>query len=324
MPEFSVIVPVYNRPNEVEELLKSLEMQSYNDFEVIIIEDGSNLTCQSICENFKDKLNIRYLYKENTGQGFSRNVGASMVNSPWLIFFDSDVIVPTDYFLNVYNKLKDQTLDAFGGPDKAHSDFTDIQIALNYAMTSFLSTGGIRSQKKNVGGSYQLRSFNMGIKKVIFDQIGGFKKRDMGEDMEINNRLDLLSIHKDIIQEAYVYHKRRGNFFDFFKQIRSFGQTRIQLKRNYNISVKIVHLFPVIFMLGLFSGICLIFVSFKYSMIFLSFYLMYFLLLALDSTIRERNIKIGVLSAIAVFVQHVAYGYGFWEELFYGMKTKRQ
>jgi glycosyltransferase involved in cell wall biosynthesis len=314
--KFSIIIPIFNRPDELQELLESFEKQTYTDFEVIIVEDGSMLKCEDISNNFSKVLNIKYFYKNNEGQGFARNFGAKHAIGTYLVFFDSDVIVPKDYFKTLDEITRTKEIESFGGRDLASPDFTDFQKAISYSMTGFLTTGGIRNKGANLGGNFQLRSFNMGLKKTIFESIGGFKKTNMGEDMELNNRLENQNYKKEFIETLGVFHKRRGTFKSFFKQVYSFGQTRVQLKREFNIPIKVVHLFPVIFFLFIISiPISFLFYHsiFRFSLFILTLYLALIFIL---SSLQNKSIKVGILSIPAAFIQLFSYGMGFIMEIF--------
>ena len=313
MRKYSIIIPVYNRPDEVDELLESLANQSYTNFEVIIIEDGSTLKCLSVVEKYTGNLSVKYFDRPNVGQGFARNFGFSVAEGDYFIVFDSDVVVPKDYLQILNQSLGNQWLDAFGGPDAASPDFSDLQKAISYSMTSFFTTGGIRGKEKGIG-KFQPRSFNMGISPKTFQKTGGFAKRDMGEDVEFSLRMEKLNLKVGLIAEAYVYHKRRGDFKDFFKQIFSFGRTRILLSQYDPKILKAVHFFPMIFTLACLSIPFWFFISkpiFMLSIIFLSIYI---LLNFMDSYLKNKSAKVGLLSIIAVFVQLFAYGLGFISE----------
>ena len=313
MLKLSIIIPVYNRPEEVDELLQSFVGQTYTNFEVIIIEDGSTVKCQDIVTKHSDRLNIKYFDRENVGQGFARNFGFSVAEGDYFIVFDSDVVVPKDYLQIVNQSLDNQWLDAFGGPDAASPDFSDLQKAISYSMTSFFTTGGIRGKEKGIG-KFQPRSFNMGISPETFQKTGGFAKRDMGEDVEFSLRMEKQNLKVGLIAEAYVYHKRRGDFKDFFKQIFSFGRTRILLSQYDPKILKAVHFFPMIFTLGCLSIPVWYFISKPIYFISICLLLIYILLNFVDSAMKNNSIKVGFLSIIAVFVQLFAYGFGFISE----------
>lgn len=323
MTKFSVITPVYNRPDEIRELLESLVLQTYKDFEVLIIEDGSSEPCENVCKEFSEKLDLKYFSKPNTGQGFSRNFGSEKAQGEWLVFYDSDVIVPPNYLSTVAAYFQENHLDAYGGEDRASANFSPFQKAISYAMTSLLTTGGIRSKNTNAGGSYQLRGYNMGLRKALFEKIGGFLKTNMGEDMELSRRIEAEGLVKTLIPGAFVYHKRRGNFKDFAKQILSFGRTRVQLSRNFGIPTKLVHLLPVAFTLGLILTFVLVFIQKSLALTGLGIYGLYFLAIFIHSAVQHKNEWIGLLSVIASFVQHSCYGLGYLYELIFGQKLER-
>lgn len=311
---FSVIIPVYNRPDEIRELLKSLTGQTYTYFEVIVIEDGSNDKCEKIINSFDGKLDINYVYKENSGQGFSRNAGFEKAAGDYFVIFDSDCLIPPHYFETVNNHLQTNWLDAYGGPDKAHDSFTLLQKAISYSMTSPFTTGGIRGNKNNVG-KFHPRSFNMGISREVFDATKGFKITRMGEDIEFSIRIEEYGFKTGLISDAYVYHKRRTSLKDFFKQLHFFGRARINIGRFYPSEIKIVHWLPSIFLLMMFIYLTLPFWSPHYFMLATIFADIYFLLIAVHSTYKNRSILVGLLSIITSIVQLSAYGLGFITEL---------
>ncbi|MEQ9007111.1 MAG: glycosyltransferase, partial [Ekhidna sp.] len=266
MVKYSIIIPVYNRANEVEELLDSLSRQAFSDFEVLIIEDGSNMTCKAVVTKFSSKINVKYFFKENTGQGFSRNYGAKEANGQWLIFFDSDCVIPPEYLSNLDNLVADNPeTKAYCGPDGAGKDFSLLQRAISYSMTSFLTTGGIRGSKLKVDQEAHLRSYNLVIEKGVFDELGGFKKTNMGEDMELSYRFRNAGYRALISDQLLVYHKRRNTLSSFYRQIFSFGRTRIQLKVDYGIPIKLPHIFPSLFSVGFLSGVLMLAFDIKYS-----------------------------------------------------------
>ncbi len=313
MPKYSVIIPVYNRPEEVDELLESLTKQSYTDFEVLIVEDGSTRTCEKEVEKYQAQLSIRYFFKENTQQGFSRNYGFERANGDWLIVFDSDCIIPTHYFEAVDQHLTQNELDAYGGPDKADESFTLTQKAISYSMTSLFTTGGIRGNKRHVG-PYHPRSFNMGIKKEVFEKTGGYIISQKGEDIEFSIRIIRNGFKTGLIEGAFVYHKRRTNFRQFFKQLHFFGTARINVFRFFREELKLVHFFPAVFFLGLVTSLILLMVWPTLGKIGLGLYGAYGLIILLDALIKSKNVWVSFLAVIAAFVQLIAYGIGFLKE----------
>ncbi len=315
MPKFSIIVPVFNRPSEVDELLQSLTKQTFKDFEVLIVEDGSTLRCHQIVESYQSKLSIRYFFKDNSGQGFSRNYGFERAGGEWLVVFDSDCLIPPEYFKAVNDHLASHKLDAYGGPDRAAKDFTLVQKAISYSMTSFFTTGGIRGGKKHVG-AFHPRSFNMGIRKEVFEKTGGYILPKKGEDIEFSIRIIENGFETGLIPDAYVYHKRRTNFIQFFKQLHFFGTARINVFRFYQRELKLVHFFPSIFLLGLLTSSFLYFTYPSIGKTILFAYGIYSAILLLDAVIKTRNIFVAILAVVASFVQLVAYGLGLMKEGF--------
>ena len=326
MRTYSIIVPVYNRPDELDELLHSLTRQQYRDFEVIVVEDGSTRTAREIVEKYSRQLDIQYFYIENVGQGFARNYGFTKARGDYLIVFDSDTIVPLHYLTTVDQHLSLQFLDAYGGPDRADKNFTALQKAISYAMTSFFTTGGIRGKTKNAGGAFQPRSFNMGMSRRVFQETGGFARRDMGEDIELGIRLRARNYRMGLITEAYVYHKRRGTFRDFWKQVHSFGRTRFLLDELHPRLglIKPVHAFPALFVL-----FCVL-IPLWYFLLKPFFWLslaalgLFIGTVFLDSLIKNKSLTVALLSIAASFVQLFGYGTGFIREGFRRMVGQRK
>lgn len=313
MRNYSVVVPVYNRPDELDELLESLTRQTYPYFEIVIVEDGSTLKSDKVVEKYRDQLDIKYFEIENIGQGFARNFGFSKAKGDYFVVFDSDTIIPPHYFQEVNSSLNTSFLEAYGGPDKADIYFSDQQKAISYAMTSFFTTGGIRGKKKNAGGAFQPRSFNMGMSRRVFQETGGFAKRDMGEDIELGIRLQGKNYRMDLIPEAFVYHKRRGTFRDFWKQVHSFGRTRFILDRLHPGAglIKPVHAFPSLFVFFCLLIPVWLFLYEPFFWLSTAFLLTFVLLIFVDSFREHRNFKVAWLSILASFVQLFGYGTGF-------------
>lgn len=316
---YSIVIPVYNRPDEIYELLKSLTKQTYTDFEVLIIEDGSEKTSKEVVKKFSDALDIRYYLKENTGQGFSRNYGFERANGDYFVVFDSDCIIPEHYFKTVNQFLSQNSVDAWGGPDHALPSFTPLQKAINFSMTSILTTGGIRGSKKNLG-EFHPRSFNMGISREVFWKTGGYKITRMGEDLEFSMRIIKSGFKSILIEDAFVYHKRRTNLRQFFRQLHFFGRARINIRRFYPEEVKIVHLFPTFFLIGLILSVLFLFSDVYFLNRLYIVYILYASLLFIHALAKEKSVKISFLSVVAAFTQLTAYSLGFltelWRDLF--------
>lgn len=315
--KYSIIVPVFNRPDEIDELLESLTRQTFNDFEVIIVEDGSQKPCKEVCDKYTDKLNLKYFMKENSGPGQSRNYGAERSEGEYLLILDSDVVLPENYLYAIEEELHRDKADAFGGPDRAHNSFTDTQKAISYSMTSFFTTGGIRGGKKKMDKFYP-RSFNMGIRREVYNKLGGFSKMRFGEDIDFSIRIFKAGCKCRLFPGAWVYHKRRTDFRKFWRQVYNSGIARINLYKKYPESLKLVHLLPMVFTVGV--GICCILamtsVIIKAPLLTalgLLPLLLYSLLIFTDSSIQNKSIKIGILSIRAAFTQLTGYGCGFIE-----------
>ena len=315
-PVFSIIIPVYNRPQEIEELLGSLTKQDYQEFyEVVVVEDGSNIQCFEVIEKYRDKLSIRYYEKENSGPGASRNLGMLKAKGNYFIILDSDVILPKEYLSVVSNQLNIDYTDAFGGPDSAHQDFTSLQKAINYSMTSFITTGGIRGKKKGVG-KFQPRSFNMGMSRKAFEATKGFSDMKAGEDIDLTYRLWKAGFETQLIEEAFVYHKRRNTISSFFKQTYAFGKARPILNRKYPKSAKITYWFPSLFLIGFDCSIIAVFFGYHIPLIA---YAIYFFILFLDSLFKN-SLKVALLSLLTTFTQFLGYGLGFLESQLFSKK----
>ena len=247
--KYSIIVPVFNRPDEVDELLQSLVGQTLKDFEVVIVEDGSEKPCKDVCDKYAGKIDLKYFMKKNSGPGQSRNYGAERANGEYLIVLDSDVVLPEDYLKAVDDELNREPSDAFGGPDCAHDSFTETQKAISYSMTSFFTTGGIRGGKKKLDKFYP-RSFNMGIRRDVYMRLGGFSKMRFGEDIDFSIRIFKAGCKCRLFPEAWVWHKRRTDMRKFFRQVYNSGIARVNLYKKYPESLKLVHLLPMVFTVG--------------------------------------------------------------------------
>ncbi|MFY0603308.1 MAG: glycosyltransferase [Flavobacteriaceae bacterium] len=307
---FSIIIPVYNRPQEIEELLSSIQIQEYRDFfEVIIIEDGSDLKSDRIVEKYASAISISYYEKDNSGPGDSRNFGMRKAKGNYFIILDSDVILPSQYLQVVSNQLTKKYTHAFGGPDAAHKSFTSLQKAINYSMTSFFTTGGIRGKKKSIG-KFQPRSFNMGFSREAFEKTKGFSDMRAGEDIDFTFRLWESGFETQLISEAFVYHKRRNSIPSFFRQTVAFGTARPILNKKYPETARITYWFPSVFTLGFDLSILLLLFGYWELSIFFALYL---IAVFADATVENKSIKVGFLSVITSLTQFFGYGLGFLE-----------
>lgn len=341
---YSIIVPVYNRPDEVEELLESLTRQTLKDFEVIIVEDGSAIPCKGVCDKYADKLDIHYYTKTNSGPGQSRNYGAERASGVFLLILDSDVVLPDGYMAAVDAAATQSAAglpDAFGGPDAAHPSFSPTQKAISYSMTSFFTTGGIRGGKKKLDKFFP-RSFNMGIRRDVYMQLGGFSKMRFGEDIDFSYRIVEAGYRTQLFPDAWVWHKRRTDYRKFWRQVYNSGIARINLEKRHPGTMKLVHMLPMVFTVGVIGLLAISFVG-RMLMVYgpgpdplHRWYwlcaapwlplLLYSLLLFCDSTLQYRKtdgifgaMSIGVRSILAAFAQLMGYGcgflYAFWQRI---------
>lgn len=305
MPYFSIIVPVYNRPAEVEELVESLSLQTCKDFELILVEDGSTLPCSDVLEKYKESITIRYFFKENSGRSLTRNYGMERSEGEYLVFFDSDCVIPPDYFHTVKTTLDHHYTDCYGGPDRADDCFTDLQKAISFSMTSFLTTGGIRGAKKSLE-KFTPRTFNMGLSRKAYREVGGFK--DMfGEDIDLSLRIREAGFATQLIPDAFVYHKRRVSLKSFYRQVHVFGMARVDLYLMHPGSLKPVHLLPALFLLG---SVLLLLSTIWHFAASLPLWI-YFLAIFVSASIEYKKLSVGALSVITSCIQLYGYGYGF-------------
>ena len=313
--KYSVIVPVYNRPNECEELLESLTHQTQRDFEVIIVEDGSSVPCREVVERYADKLAVHYYDKPNSGPGQTRNYGVERANGEYVIILDSDVVLPEGYFAAIDAELAANPCDAFGGPDRAHESFSTTQKAINYAMTSFFTTGGIRGGKAKLDKFYP-RSFTMGVRREVYQALEGFSAMRFGEDIDFSTRIFKSGYRCRLFPEAWVYHKRRTDLKKFFKQVHNSGIARIHLSHRHPGTHKLVHLLPAVFTLGVAFLLVLALLSLCFgceigTFMSLSPLLLFALLIGVDATRQSCSLAVGITAIAAAFVQLTGYGTGY-------------
>ena len=336
--KYSIIVPVFNRPDEVDELLESLCHQEVKDFEVIIVEDGSKKPCKDVCDKYAGILDLHYYYKDNSGPGQSRNYGAERAKGEWLIVLDSDVVLPPNYMAAVNSAIlpspvtlhPSPSFAAFGGPDASHPSFTPIQKAISYSMTSFFTTGGIRGGKGKKLDKFFPRSYNMGIRREVYQELGGFTKMRFGEDIDFSYRIVEAGYQTALIPEAWVWHKRRTDFRKFFRQVYNSGIARINLEKRHPGTLKLVHLLPTVFTLGVITLLLAALISILLSpftlhlspftfhlslstFLCISPIILYSGIIFIDSSLKNKSMWVGLLSIPAAFVQLMGYGFGFIE-----------
>jgi glycosyltransferase involved in cell wall biosynthesis len=308
---FSIIIPVYNRPVEVRELLDSLSQQTDSGFEVLVVEDGSDNRCEEVVEAYAEELDVRYLYKENSGPGPTRNYGAERADGNYYVFFDSDCLIPPRYVERVRAVLTAEYVDAYGGPERVHDSFTPMQKAVDYAMTSFLTTGGIRGGRRQLE-TFKPRSFNMGIDAEAFEQVGGFSSLRYGEDIDLSLRLQRAGLTTRLLEDAFVYHKRRSDFFDFFGEAFRRGQARILLSQRHPGSLKVVHTLPSLAVLG---AIALLIGAASGRLLLLAPFVAGGAVLFADAGYRTQSVSVAGLAVLTSIVQLTGYGLGFLRDL---------
>ena len=311
---FSVIIPVYNRPIELAELLNCLTQQDYPNFEVVIIEDGSKIDSKEVVASFTNKLAISYFVKENGGQGFARNYAFERAKGDFFVILDSDALIEPTYLTEVLKGVQEDQLDLFGGPDREHVSFTPIQKAISYSMTSFFTTGGIRGKAKNIGGKFHPRSFNMGISRQVWEKTGGFKITRMGEDIEFSIRCIENGFKSGLLPDAFIYHKRRTSFIQFYDQLHFFGRARINISRFFPKELKWVHFIPMAYFIFFWNTVIWNIIDVKFGIIFSSLLIAYWILILIDALIKSKSLLIAILGLIAANIQLLAYGKGFLEE----------
>ena len=336
--KYSIVIPVYNRPDEADELLASLVKQTLKDFEVVIVEDGSAKPCKEVVDKYADVLDVKYFVKENGGPGPARNYGVEMAQGEYVLILDSDCVIPEGYLKAIEDELDANPCDAFGGPDAAHPDFTPIQKAISYSMTSFFTTGGIRGgKKKGAMDKFYPRSFNMGMKRSVYNALGGFTKMRFGEDIDFSYRIVESGYSSRLFADAWVWHKRRTDFGKFFKQVFNSGIARINLEKRHPGTMKIVHMLPMVFTVGVLFlallflcgiSMCILppflsdmgvggdvhmtqSVGVMLCFIALTPILLYSALILIGSTVQNKSLWVGILSVPAAFVQLMGYGFGF-------------
>ncbi len=314
-PRYSIVVPVYNRPDELQELLGSLTQQTYRDFEVLIVEDGSTRTAERVVDQYRDQLPLHYFYKPNSGPGPSRNFGFAHAQGQYLLMFDSDCLLPPDYLAIVDASVRENNWDAWGGPDRAHGRFTVLQRAMAYTMSSVLTTGGIRGGSVRLG-AFQLRSFNMGMSHNAYQQSGGFRFSRFAEDIELSIRLRKMGLKIGLIADAFVYHKRRETLSAFFRQVSNFGRGRVQVGRAHRGAVKFTHWFPALFLIGLLLLLPMALLNVALFKVGAILFCVYLLAIGVHAYVQSRSIPVALLAIPSALVQLCGYGSGFLKEWF--------
>lgn len=320
---YSIILPTFGRPDEVENFLESISLQKLQQFEVIVVDGSPDEVLHPVIEKYKTRIELKYFHEKGLGASESRNLGCEKAGGDFLVFIDSDCVVPSDYFNKVNSFLSDNpNVDAYGGPDAADDTFSPFQKAVNYAMTSTFTTGGIRGRKKHIG-KFQLRGFNMGIKRDAFFAVNGYSGMQVAEDIDLSMRLQKAGYVTALISEAYVYHRRKSSFYKFYKQLFFHGKGRIDLHVKHGDALKLVHMLPSFFVLFLIAGVAVAFLFQPLFFIFLATLSLYILAVFIDASIRNRSLRVGILSVVTSFELLIAYGLGVWKNIFLRLVFKR-
>ena len=320
---YSVVLPTFGRPGDVDEFLDSLTSQEYKNFEVIIVDATLNDSVKEVADRYLERLNLTYIYQKGLGISDSRNLGVERSKGEYVIFIDSDCVLPPSYFTEIEKYLNQNKVDAFGGPDAASEDFTLSQKAINYVMTSFLTTGGIRGKAKRIG-RFQPRGFNMGISRKAFDAVGGYSGLKVAEDIDLSMRLHKAGFLAALIPEAFVYHKRKTNLYKFFVQMFMYGKARIDLFLRHREALKMTYLVPLFFLVYLIAGIISVIFNDIVFSLFLTTIILYALAVFIDSSIRNRNLVAGLLSVFAVYEFLIGYGTGLIYNIFRRIVLRRK
>jgi len=321
--QFSVIVPVFKRGEEVRELLESLTAQNFSDFEVILSDGSPDDSLRNVADQYKESLNLDYIYFKGYSASESRNVGCGKAKGEFLVFFDSDCIIPEDYFSKVHSFLNQTPLDAFGGPDAAKDDFNNTMKGINYAMTSLFTTGGIRGKKRRVG-KFLMRGFNMAVKREVFYETGGFSDMDVAEDIELSVRINKAGYKSGLIPDAFVFHKRKSNFRKFFKQLKMHGKGRIDLFLRHKDQLKPIHLLPSLFLVYLILLLFLSFFSYKFLLIGVIPVSFYLILIFTDAALKYKSVFSAFYSVAASFIMLNAYGLGLVQNVFSRIMARKR
>jgi cellulose synthase/poly-beta-1,6-N-acetylglucosamine synthase-like glycosyltransferase len=214
-------------------------------------------------------------------------------------------------------------LDAYGGPDGSHPSFTPVQKAISYSMTSPFTTGGIRGNKKHIG-TFHPRSFNMGISREVWEKTGGFILTRLGEDIEFSIRIHSLGYKIGLIPDAVVYHKRRTDFVQFYKQLHFFGRARINIYKHFPSELKLVHFFPAFFTMFLLLSLFFNLFGSALAELCNTLLAIYILLIFFHSWNVNKSSKVAFLSIAASMVQLTAYGLGFMQDFWKRIILRKQ
>lgn len=315
---FSVIIPTFNRRDEVHDLLISLQKQTFDHqrFEVIIVDDGSTDGTNHLVESMRSSVDfrLRFFQQDHAGPGLARNLGMTQAAGEYFLFIDSDCLADERWLEGLANAIEQEQPLAFGGPDGVLPEFSPLQKAIDYAMTSFLTTGGMRGHTRKRLAKFYPRSYNMGIHRSIFAKLGGMNNLRHGQDLEFSRRIVASGAKVIYIPAAIVYHKRRTSLQKFFRQIFNWGVARINLTKIDQAILEPLHFMPavgadtfiVLTILAPFCRICryLWLLSSGAGLLILG-------VIVIDAYRRYRQVKPALLAPLVALTQVFAYGFGF-------------
>jgi len=318
LPKYSIIIPCFNRADEVAELLESISQLKFDpaQFEIIISDDGSTDNTKKLVEQNKSKLqcDLIYLTQNNSGPGAARNHAMENANGDFFIFIDSDVTLSADWLFHIDLTLVEKKADAFGGPDSYREDFSPFLKAVNYSMTSFITTGGLRGKKGKKLARFYPRSFNMGLSRELWKKIGGFGSLRHGQDIEFSHRIIESGAQVIFIDQAVVYHKRRTNLRRFYKQVFNWGVARINLYKINKKMLEPLHSIPAVLT---FVAVTLLVLSLIFDLIKtivlwgFSAGILILIYSMIDSIRIYKSIKPALWLPLVMPAQVLGYGFGF-------------
>lgn len=316
-PKFALISPTFKRPDEVTEFLDSLRKLDYpkDKFEIILGDGTPGDELRPLIYPYQKDLPLKIYYEEFLPVSNARNRAAELSTAQFFIFLDSDCIIPEGYlkavefFLDAHPQI-----NLFGGPDAASEDFTDLQKAISFSMTSFLTTGGIRGGSSSVT-TYHPRGFNMGISAELFNKVGGYDENFVcGEDVELSMRLIKAGAKSAFIEEAHVFHKRRTSIKQFRRQVFRFGAARPLLAKAHPGNLKITHLFPLAFTVYRHVSAILFLLVFYFNLSVLSLpFAMYvlYMVAVFFSALKKEGLSVALLAVQTTNTMNAGYGIGF-------------
>ncbi len=311
----SVITPSYNRASELEHLMRSISAQSidHNLFELIISDDGSTDDTEALINSWQEKasFSIKYISQENKGPGAARNHGLEKSIGELILFIDSDCEAHPKWIETIVDEYHKSEFDACGGPDGGKKDFTLLQKAIDYSMTSFFTTGGMRGHSEKMISKFYPRTHNMGVKRDKYEAVGGFGNLRHGQDIEFSHRIRTSGGKIRFIKNALVYHRRRTSLRQFIKQVFNWGVARINLGKIDTAMLEPVHFLPSLsILLSLFIILIIYQLDWGISEIFLLFFSPLSIICLLGA-LNKKDLRVFPILLLVIPIQIFGYGLGF-------------